>query len=82
MVDTVMTIGRTYERTLIRGSASPSVPIGGDFREIPFRCRFSAGAVNSGATEPGENRHRKGISRKSPPIGTDGEADPRMSVLS
>jgi phospholipase C len=45
MADTVMTLGRQSLTALIRGTnTTPS----GDFREISFRCHFSADAVNGG----------------------------------
>ena len=48
MVDKVITLGRTVvPLAVIRGTSS--APIGGDFREIRFTCRFTADAVNAGA---------------------------------
>jgi phospholipase C len=46
MVDTVMTLGKQTVYSRIRGAEA--VPPSGDFREIPFQCRFSADAVNGG----------------------------------
>jgi phospholipase C len=46
MADSVMTMGRIEVTVLLRGTAN--APLRGDFREIPFMCRFSADAVNSG----------------------------------
>jgi phospholipase C len=46
MVDKVITMGRTVVTALLRGRES--APIGGDFREIKFTCRFPADAVNGG----------------------------------
>ena len=52
MVDKVITMGRTRETAILRGRGTPSAPIGGDFREIKFTCRFSADAVNGGTDHP------------------------------
>ena len=64
MVDTVMTMGRTRETTLLRGTES--APIGGDFREIKFTCRFSANAVNGGPPPAPQPQIRVTVATSAP----------------
>jgi phospholipase C len=65
MVDKVITMGRTsVVGAVIRGTSS--APIGGDFREIRFTCRFTADAVNGGEWPAPKPQIRVSVSTQAP----------------
>jgi hypothetical protein len=60
----VITMGRKVETALLRGTTS--APIGGDYREIKFMCKFSADAVNGGAPPAPKPEIRVSITTRAP----------------
>jgi phospholipase C len=64
MPDKVITMGRKVEVARLRGTAT--APIGGDYREIKFMCRFTADAVNGGDPPAPEPQIRVRVTTRTP----------------